>query len=373
VATAAALVGGIQQGMSLYKDLKTKYDEKFNFTLTVTSDLDSYFLLSAWLMDKLASRKTRIQHTYGTLSEVFDMEHEMPVVIDGYQVKVGVSSPDLNNISSFTPRVKTMTFTSRTRGGIDAVVNLIKKLTADFESSRREARIYIVESYGWESTGKPRRKLDSIFLPDNTKETIVEDIEKFMASEDKYETIGVPWHRGYLLYGPPGNGKSSLVTAVAEHFRLNLHVLNLSSIKDDKQLESYISSMTEKSILLIEDADIISSSVTRTDHPDGVTLVGLLNALDGVATPHGMITFMTTNYIDRLDDALIRSGRMDMRVSLEAPARAEVEAMFKYVYDVDLDLDYVPDFKSMADFANILKMNLDDADNARKEISKYEF
>jgi ATP-dependent 26S proteasome regulatory subunit len=58
-----------------------------------------------------------------------------------------------------------------------------------------------------------------------------------------------------------------------------------------------------------------------------MTLSGLLNALDGVATPHGLITVMTTNNIDTLDDALLRAGRADRVVEFSYPTKDQVDRM----------------------------------------------
>jgi ATP-dependent 26S proteasome regulatory subunit len=95
----------------------------------------------------------------------------------------------------------------------------------------------------------------------------------------------------------------------------------------------------------------------------------LLNALDGVATPHGLLTFMTTNNLDTLDDALIRRGRIDKRLELKPPVRYQVEQMFNYVYSEPLGVE-PKQFNSMADLSDVFKRFTTDAESARMEIKK---
>ena len=80
------------------------------------------------------------------------------------------------------------------------------------------------------------RKLDSVVLKAGQKEAILADLHRFFASHERYETLGIPWRRGYLLYGPPGTGKTSLVTALASELSLNVCVLCLASpnVTDEK-------------------------------------------------------------------------------------------------------------------------------------------
>jgi mitochondrial chaperone BCS1 len=129
-----------------------------------------------------------------------------------------------------------------------------------------------------------------------------------------------------LFYGPPGNGKTSSISAIAGRLKLNLYSLNLSdSHIDDAQLASLVRSVRPRSILLLEDVD--AALHTREEIKDdkkkaeskqardkGVTLSGVLNVLDGIVTPFGMLVMMTTNYPERLDAALVRPGRIDKKI-----------------------------------------------------------
>ncbi len=186
---------------------------------------------------------------------------------------------------------------------------------------------------GWDLVeGYAPRLLDSVILQPGEKEHLVRDIENFRSSKPKYQRLGIPYHRGYLFYGPPGTGKTSLVSALAANFGLSIYLINLGDF-NDRTLMNAVNQISQNSVLLFEDIDCMknsrtresASSPTRTQTPDqketvadknGVTLSGLLNALDGFYAPTNVLFMMTTNRIETLDDALLRPGRIDYRLYL---------------------------------------------------------
>jgi len=97
--------------------------------------------------------------------------------------------------------------------------------------------------------------------------------------------MGIPYRRGYLLYGPPGNGKSSLVEALAGELKLKICYLSLTKINDDDTLSRLMNSVPPSSIILIEDIDaIFAGREVAVGTYCRVSFSGLLNALDGVKT-----------------------------------------------------------------------------------------
>lgn len=175
--------------------------------------------------------------------------------------------------------------------------------------------------------GKPPRSLSSVILKEGQIEGLVEDIRAFLTSEQWYRERGIPFRRGYLLHGPPGTGKSSLVHAIASHFRFSISVLSLkdgSAALSDDRLAHLIANVPDRSFLLIEDADAIKGEA-ETQRP---SLSGLLNALDGVIAAEDRIVFMTTNHPESLNKALIRPGRIDVSVCMSAADSSQCEGMF---------------------------------------------
>ncbi len=178
------------------------------------------------------------------------------------------------------------------------------------------------------------RKLDSVVLKAGQKEAIVDDLRRFFASRGRYESLGIPWRRGYLLYGPPGTGKTSLVTALASELALNVCVLSLASPNvTDEKIGNLLATVPSRSIILIEDVDAFFQQRSKADAQVKVSYSGFINALDGVAAHEGSVVFLTTNHPERIDEAAIRSGRVDFRMELSACDADQLERMFLKFFD----------------------------------------
>ncbi|KAJ5047066.1 uncharacterized protein L3040_002910 [Drepanopeziza brunnea f. sp. 'multigermtubi'] len=224
-----------------------------------------------------------------------------------------------------------------------------------FESLFREAHhlalsaqegktvMYTAQIADWKPFGEARKKrpLHSVVLDEGIKERIVDDVKDFLTRQSWYVERGIPYRRGYLLYGPPGSGKSSFIQGLAGELDFGIALINLSQrgMTDDR-LSQMMTVLPPRTILLLEDADAAFSNRQQATE-DGysgmtVTFSGLLNALDGVAAGEERVTFLTTNHIDRLDEALIRPGRVDMTVRIGEATRYQAGEMWERFYgDVD--------------------------------------
>jgi mitochondrial chaperone BCS1 len=179
-------------------------------------------------------------------------------------------------------------------------------------------------------TTKPKRDIQSVVLPEGVREKIVRDVQEFHQNKERYESLGIPWRRGYLLYGPPGTGKTSLVFALAGQLDLNICTLSLMHRRlNDQNLADLLQASPPGSIILLEDVDSFFQARDKTDAKMEVSFSGLLNALDGVAAQEGRVVFMTTNHRGLLDPALIRPGRIDVAFELGAAGREELRRMIE--------------------------------------------
>ena len=162
-----------------------------------------------------------------------------------------------------------------------------------------------------------RRPLSSVVLKAGQAEGLLADLQRFYGARERYAELGIPWRRGYLLHGPPGTGKTSLVTALASELRLNVCTLSLASpVVTDEKIHTLLAGVPQRSLLLIEDVDAFFRQRDAAHAQVRLSFSGFLNALDGVATQEGNVLFMTTNHAGQLDEALIRAGRIDERVEL---------------------------------------------------------
>ena len=196
----------------------------------------------------------------------------------------------------------------------------------------------------WHVIGaRPPRELSTIVMDDKAKASLVRDLRWFVSSKDWYADKGVPYHRGYLLTGAPGTGKSSLATAMAYKFNRAVFVLNLASLSRDAELVDALLAVPKGAFLLIEDIDAATTKRTtarapaaesgiETEDDGGVSLSALLNCLDGLLTPDGQIVFMTTNHPEKLDPALTRPGRVDLRVDMAPLGHLQAEQLFSLFF-----------------------------------------
>lgn len=180
-----------------------------------------------------------------------------------------------------------------------------------------------------------RRSLASVILKTGQSEGILADLTRFFASQARYEGLGIPWRRGYLLMGPPGTGKTSLVTALASELKLNVCALSLaSSHLTDERIHSLLSAVPPRSALLIEDIDAFFRGREQAASAMKLSFSAFLNALDGVATHEGSVLFMTTNHPERLDPAIVRAGRIDYRLELGLADRTQLAGMCRKFFPV---------------------------------------
>lgn len=212
------------------------------------------------------------------------------------------------------------------------------------QDGKIDVRVAQTNWYGhWQLADRIRpRPIDSVILADDEHLKILADITEFLMSYEWYAGLGIPYRRGYLLFGNPGNGKTSLVAAVASALGMNIYVLSLQAPgMNDSMLMSLLTSVSNNSVILMEDVDCAfdKERKKKDDTSEKLTFSGLLNALDGVGGKDGRIIFMTTNHKEKLDPALIRPGRIDYQVEIKNAVASQVRKLFTRFY---ADFKYDP-------------------------------
>jgi hypothetical protein len=240
-------------------------------------------------------------------------------------------------------------FTKLTLSSID------KKLLIDFVDESRKIvekrrktnrdknndtlRVYYYKEY-WSLFSKiPKRPIDTLYLKEGEKENIVNSIAEFFSIDERneYLSFGIPYKKVFFLYGVPGSGKTSSINTLASYFDCDIQIIPLSTDMDDSNLVEAFSSISNeedktdktRKIILIEDIDCIFEDRKEGDHmKNSITLQGLLNCMDGFTCTEGALIFITANKPETLDNAVIRSCRVDYKLELGYADEYQTKNMF---------------------------------------------
>lgn len=179
---------------------------------------------------------------------------------------------------------------------------------------------------GWcRNTNISRRSLSTVYLPDGDIENIIADIKQFYDKKHIYARVGRPHRRNYLFFGPPGNGKTSFITAIASKFDLMIATIVLGPTMKDSELTSAMTSAPKKCALVLEDIDsILHAAGQRVLESSLLSFSTLLNVLDGHVRRDDTLVFMTTNKPEKVKGVLCRPGRVDYKLEFKNLQKPEI-------------------------------------------------
>ncbi|KAJ0254050.1 AAA-ATPase [Hirschfeldia incana] len=330
----------------------------------------NYDAIRNYLSTNSATRALRLKADESKNSKALvlsmDDHEEVEDVFDGVKVKWYSNVREIQTqssgyggqSSSGERRFFTLTFHKRHRGMIiESYIAHVLREGREIGLRNRERKLFTNNSssewYPWRS-GKWSNvpfhhpaTFETLAMDPEKKEGIKKDLVKFSKSKDYYKKVGKPWKRGYLLFGPPGTGKSTMISAIANFLEYDVYDLELTTVKDNSELKKLLLDTKGKSIIVIEDIDcsldLTGQRKSKKEEDDEeedeeekkkeaekmkkkmegekrskVTLSGLLNSIDGLwsACSDEKIIIFTTNFVDKLDPALIRRGRMDNHIEM---------------------------------------------------------
>ena len=194
---------------------------------------------------------------------------------------------------------------------------------------------------------KQKRSFDTIFIDNKIKNKIISYILNINNVYDYFKKYNIYPNRNILLYGPPGTGKTSIIMAICSLYeKINGSPLDIYSI-GMKDMERAISILKDrmhdkcdnnnKKVIILEDIDIIFGDRTdKMDKDEKNNINILLQLLDGALSVEGAICIATTNNIERLDRAIVREGRFDLKLHIDNITDDIAKNMIEY-YGVNYD------------------------------------
>lgn len=193
----------------------------------------------------------------------------------------------------------------------------------------------------------PKREESTVFLKKGQLDTIKERISDFVSEQTRSEYVahGIPYKLNILLHGSPGVGKTTLIHCLASIYDAMICTLNINSeIQENAFISSFkhLNEFEGTTFLVIEDIDCIFEDRKKNDGmKNNITMQGLLNCMDGFNNQEGVILILTTNHPNKLDEALIRPGRVDMTIELTHLDKFQARNMFISIMKNDLHFEEV--------------------------------
>ena len=306
--------------------------------------------------------------------------------------KKGNSGP----CESYTITIELFSYTTK----VDSIKGFLNDITTKYTENIKTVReknryIYTIKQVDhedyyqecWnESIFTTTRSFDNLFFDNKTR--LLNQIDFFLHNKEWYYKKGIPYTLGIGLSGEPGTGKTSIIKAIAKY--TDRHIVNLSMklFKTRAQLYKFFFENTynrkniddsitfDKKIIVIEDIDclgdivlqrkdvdekkdntvkLIESMMEKKDsdktegncedkqkmvfkiaNTDPITLDDILNIWDGIQEHSGRIMIITSNHYDKLDPALTRPGRIDLRMEMSKLSRKSIVDIYRHLYEKNI-------------------------------------
>jgi len=219
----------------------------------------------------------------------------------------------------------------------------------------------IVKKVVTEHINNIHKDMSNLYLRREDKRKLLSCLTQYHQNKTLMKELGIPNKLGIMLYGEPGTGKSSTISAIASFLNKNIYYVQMNDVKSNAELMMLFSHVTKNcanaGIIVMEDIDAMTNVVhKRTTTPnnthqqadDALTLEFFLNILQGSLTTDDTIFITTTNHIECLDPAFYRDGRFDVKIEMRAANHYQISSIFERFFKRNVDqsiLTRIPEFK----------------------------
>jgi predicted AAA+ superfamily ATPase len=307
--------------------LKSEENESYFNKITIINDKTKDIYLEIEACNKQHNNKKKINYLLDRLKytdEIVFMYDNAKLILKTEKIcdkhAITIHRDEFALFSTFSITCEEEDF-AKYESFINTSIKYFNKYYDEFQLGKDDIKLMLSSDEGGYFTSlgyRKKRNLDTIYLPSKQKQKMIDDLTYFLdeKTKAKYAKLGILHKRTYLFEGIPGSGKSSFIMALASHFGYNLAIISFTPKMHDNDLIRLLRSLDEKEenkvFIIFEDMDCIFKERKSNDESRNmITFSGILNALDGITTRDNMICFITTNYKQHLDSALIRPGRVD--------------------------------------------------------------